>query len=259
MPRKDPISDFSREEENLTELWDLCRSTLKAAFPEFRKREIEICFYPYIGMKHTIRQKDGTWVVRISDHCRNAPWAVIEAILMILACKVMGKKPDSEFVSTYERFRRNPSAANAVRKRRLLKGRKYMAGDTGKYHSLRDIYERLNRRYFNGQIEVERIGWGIRKSRTRLGHYDPVHNTITLSPLLDSQSIPEFVLSYVVYHEMLHSVFEDASGRSARRIHPPELRRAERAYPDFEEAKRFLKNHFGGGVRREMEAGRHEM
>ena len=162
---------------------------------------------------------------------------------MILACKVMRKKPDSEYERTYERFRKNPSVAGAVRKRRLLKGRKYMAAHAGKYHSLQDIYRRLNRRYFNGQVEIERIGWGIRKSRARLGHYDPVHNTITLSPLLDSPSIPEFVLSYIVYHEMLHSVFEGASGRSAHRHHPPELRRAERAYPDFDKAKRFLRDY----------------
>jgi hypothetical protein len=247
MRKKNFTSDFRRQkQESLEILQDLCRSTLKSIFPAFKKGNIEAFFYPYIGMRHTIRRKGDSWVVRISDHCRNAPKPVLEAILIILACKVMRKKPDPEFVRTYELFRKNPSVVSGVRKRRLLKGRKYIAENSGKHHSLQDIYRDLNRRYFNNQIEIDRIGWGIRQSRGRLGHYDPVHNTITLSPILDSPSVPRFVLGYIVYHEMLHSVFENTSSRSIHRHHPPELRRAERAYPDFERAKEFLRSYRGG-------------
>ena len=247
MSKKNCVSGFKRQEhESLAVLQDLSRSTLKNAFPVFQKGNIDAFFYPYIGMRHTIRRKGESWVVRISDHCRNAPKPVLEAILIILACKVMRKKPDPEFVRAYEHYRRDPSVVNAVRKRRLQKGRKLIAGNAGTYHSLHQIYRDLNRRYFNDQIEIERIGWGIRQSRTRLGHYDPAHNTITLSPILDSPSIPKYVLGYIVYHEMLHSVFENSSARSAHRHHPPELRRAERAYPDFDKAKEFLRTYCGG-------------
>ncbi len=246
MPQKKFIPGLAKQQdESFTALQDLCRSTLKAAFPVFRKGDIEASFYPYIGLRHTIRRKEKTWMVRISDHCRSAPGSVLEAICMILACKVMRKRPNPEFVRTYELFRKDPSVVAAVRKRRLLKGRKRIAGNDGKYHSLNSIYRDLNRRYFNNQIEIERIGWGIRRSRTRLGHFDPVHNTITLSPILDSPSVPKYVLGYIVYHEMLHSVFEGESSRRLHRHHPPELRRTERAYPDFEKAKRFLKSFCG--------------
>ena len=243
MPQGKSTPNFRRrEDESFRELQELCRSVLEGAFPVFQKGQTKACFYPYIGMTHTIRRKGETWVIRISDHCRDAPKPVLEAIVTILACKVMRKKPSLKAVRAYELFRKNPSVADAVRKRRLLKGQKRMAGQAGKYHSLENIYRDLNRRYFNNQIEIERIGWGIRKSRSRLGHYDPIHHTITLSPILDSPSVPGFVLSYIVYHEMLHSVFEGASGGGIRRHHPPELRRAEQAYPDFDRAKRFLRS-----------------
>lgn len=243
MLHRESTSNFSaREEQSLREFQELCSSALKRAFPVFQRGEIKASFYPYIGMTHTIRRKGETWVVRISDHCRNAPKPVLEAIVTILACKVMRKKPDLEAVRTYELFRKDASVADAVRKRRLMKGQKRMARQAGKYHSLEDIYRDLNRRYFNNQIEIERIGWGIRKSRSRLGHYDPIHHTITLSLILDSPSVPGFVLSYIVYHEMLHSVFEGAPGGGVRKHHPPELRRAEQTYPDFDRAKRFLRS-----------------
>jgi len=84
MPQKNAVPDLNRqEEESLAVLQDLCRSKLKAAFPVFQKGNIEAFFYPYIGLRHTIRRKEKTWVVRISDHCRNAPRPVLEAILMI--------------------------------------------------------------------------------------------------------------------------------------------------------------------------------
>jgi hypothetical protein len=246
MPQKKSNPDLTiQQDEHCSELQAVCISTLRMAFPVFRKGNIEASFYPYIGLRHTIRRREETWVVRISDHCRSAPRPVIEAICMILACKVMRKKPGPGFARTYDLFRKDPSVVDAVRKRRLLKGRKQISGDDGKYHSLHSIYKDLNRRYFNNQIEIERIGWGTRRSRTRLGHFDPVHNTITLSPILDSPSVPKYVLGYIIYHEMLHSVFEGISSEHSHRHHPPELRRTEKAYPDFEKAKKFLKG-FGG-------------
>ena len=218
----------------------ICRSVLHAAFPEFSNTEVEASFYPYIGLTHTIRRKGSVWKFRISDYCRNAPEAVLESIIVILACKVMRRKPGRKYLRTYEAFRKYPPVLEAVRERRLKRGRKYFAVCSGKVHSLQQAYQELNRRYFNDQIDIRQIGWGLRKSRNRLGHYDPIHHTITLSPLLDSREVPEYVIRYIVYHEMLHAVFEEGASSRVQRHHPPEYRRAEKAYPDYERAKRFL-------------------
>ena len=218
----------------------LCRSVLQASFPAFRNADVEAEFYPYVGLTHTLRRKNTKWILRISDHCRDAPASVIEAIVRILACRVMRRKPPRKIEETYERFRRDPATENAVRSRRAVKGRKQFSGKPGKYHSLRKIYRELNDRYFNNQIEINRIGWGLRKGRGRLGHYDPVHNTITLSPLLDAPDVPSYVVRYVVYHEMLHALFGDARAGSARRHHPRDFRQTEKAYPDYTKAKKFL-------------------
>jgi hypothetical protein len=218
----------------------ICRSVLHSAFPEFEKTEVEASFYPYIGLTHTVRRKGSVWTFRISDYCRRAPGAVLESIVVILVCKVTHRKPGRKYLRTYEAFRKCPAVLEAVRERRLRRGRKYFAVYSGRVHSLQRIYQELNSRYFNDQIEVRRIGWGIRKSRNRLGHYDPIHHSITLSPVLDSPEVPDFVIRYIVYHEMLHAVFEDGASSPVRRHHSPEYRRAERAYPDYGRAKKFL-------------------
>jgi hypothetical protein len=232
------------DKESLPLQW-ICRSVLQNSFPLFREARVDASFYPYIGLTHTIRRKGPNWVLRISDHCGKAPRAVLEAIVMILGCKITHRRIPRKFVETYDAFRKDPRVAESVRKRRLQKGRKRFAAGAGEFHSPAEICRDINRRFFNDQIEIEKIGWGIRKGWARLGHYDPVHHTITLSPALDSPKVPEFVVRYIVYHEMLHAVFEGVSSHASRRHHPPEFTQAEQGYPDYGRAKKFLRDSFG--------------
>jgi len=224
-------------------LQTICCAVLRDASPLFINAAIDARFHPYIGLTHTIRRKGSVWVVRISDHCRHAPRVVLEAIVTLLACKILRKRPRREAREAYEVFRKSPSVLESLRERRLRKGRKQFAGHPGNYYALEPISRDINARYFNNQIEIGRIGWGLRKSWKRLGHYDLVHRSISLSPVLDSPEVPECVVRYIVYHEMLHVLFEDVSSHRAHRHHPPEFRRTEKAYPDFAAAKRFLREY----------------
>jgi hypothetical protein len=235
------MREFSESEgDGQALLQYICQGVLLQSSPLFQNMSFEACFYPYIGLTHTIRRRGSTWVLRISDHCRLAPRPVLEAIVAILAGKILRKKPRQKHWDAYELFRKSPMVLESVRKRRLQQGRKHIAGHEGKCHSLQTIYQETNRCYFNDQIEISRIGWGFRSSWSRLGHYDPVHHTITLSPVLDSPQVPKFVVSYIVYHEMLHAIFEGTLAHRAQKHHPPEFRRVEKAYPDYGKAKKFL-------------------
>ncbi len=221
----------------------LCRSVLQSAFPAFRSAQISACFYPYIGLTHTIRRKGSSWRIRISDHCRNAPVPALEAIIVLLGSKVTRRKPPSRYLETYRNYSKEASIVKAVRERRLLRGRKLIAKGAPSFHALEDICREINGRYFDNRVHIARIGWGMRRSWSRLGHYDPVHRTIILSPVLDAAEVPGFVVRYIVYHEMLHAVFEDDLPGAANRHHPYPFRRAEEAYPDFARAKEFLREY----------------
>lgn len=213
---------------------------LQTRFQTFRDAEIHASFYPYIGLTHTIRRKGTLWIVRVSDHCRRAPRDVLEAILLILACKVMRRRPPEDIASTYERYRQDPRVEECVRKRRMRQGRKRINASPGKYHSLPKLYAELNRRYFNDQIEISNLGWGMRPSWRRLGHYDPTHHAIAISPVLDSPRVPGFVVAYILYHELLHALYEVKGVNGRKRHHHAEYLKAERAFPDYHDAKKFI-------------------
>lgn len=222
------------------ELQRICSSAIQAVFPSFRGQEIEAGFYPYIGLTHTIRRRESRWILRISDHCRHAPRPVFEAIALILAYKVRRRRPPQRVVEIYERFRRDPVIEKEVSDRRRLKGRKQIADPEGRHHSLAALYREVNQRFFGDRVEVRRLGWGIRRSWIRLGHYDPDHQSITISPVLDSPRVPGEVIAYLLYHEMLHALFGESSHRGAGRHHPPEFQKADRAYPGYRSIKKFL-------------------
>jgi hypothetical protein len=222
------------------ELQWICKSTLHAAFPSFRAAEIVATFYPYIGLTHTFRHRGSKWVMRVSDHCQCAPRQVLEAITIILACKVMRRCPPQDLIRTYRHFSEEAAIQASVRERRRFRGKKLISVMGGASHSLSDIFQEVNRLYFNDQIEVKTLGWGTRISWARLGHYDPIHHTITISPALDSPRVPRFVVAFVVYHEMLHGLFFSSSSTGQMRHHPPEFRRAEKSHPDYLRAKKFL-------------------
>ncbi|HSW40319.1 MAG TPA: hypothetical protein VLL97_12595 [Acidobacteriota bacterium] len=220
-----------------------CRTVLETAFPEFGKARLDARFYPYIGLTHTIRRKGGAWRIRISDHCRRAPDPVLKAIILMLACKVLRKRLPGKYLYVYECFCKDACVAEAVKMRRRARGKKRISGHPGTCHSLPGLYREVKRSYFNDQVAIDRIGWGYRKSWRRLGHYDPVHHTVTLSPVLDSPAVPEFVVKFIVYHELLHAVFSKPAG--AGRYHSREFRLAEKAHPDFKRAGAFLRDYCG--------------
>lgn len=198
-------------------------------------------FYPYVGLTHTIRRQEGGWRIRVSDHCRDAPREVLEAISILLAARVLRRSEPRRFRRIYESYRRDPGVRERVRLGRLARGRKRIDSSDGRHHSLAEIYRDLNERYFNGQVQVRRLGWGTKPGWNRVGHFDPVHETITISPALDSPSVPRSVVQYLVYHEMLHAVFTAHPPPGARGHHPPAFREADRAFPGHASATKFLR------------------
>ncbi len=233
-------------------LTELCRTTLHRLSSTFHDKDINAAFYPYIGLTHKIRRRGTSWTIRISDHCRSASREVLEAIIVILACKVLRRRAPETTSRAYEQFRREPAVQSRLTERRLQRGRKLIRDSHGKCHSLDAIFRRLNQQFFNGQLEISRLGWGTRKSWSRLGHYDPVHHTITISPVLDSPKVPESVVAYLLYHEMLHSLFDSNAGTPRQRYHTREFYRAERSFPGYAFAKKVLDDfcHTRGRVHR---------
>lgn len=54
--------------------------------------EIDVTFYPYVGINHTIRIRNGRVFVRIAEICRDLPASAQRALSMILVAKLYRKR-----------------------------------------------------------------------------------------------------------------------------------------------------------------------
>lgn len=116
----------------------------------------------------------------------------------------------------------------------------------GKHYDLKKIYEDLNREYFQGTLHLHLTWYGDRKlknsSRLTFGQYLMTLKLIKIHRLLDDVFFPEFFVSFIVYHEMLHAyvpAYIDSKGRF--RIHSPEFKALEKQFKYYKDAIRWEK------------------
>ncbi len=202
--------------------------------------EIDVRFYPYIGINHTIRVREGRVFVRIAEICREMPPIGHQALAFILVAKLLRKKVPQHAREIYSRFIKTQEIREKAAENKRARGRKVVSTHKGVVYDLRKIFERLNRDYFRGSIPVPVLSWSARKTYRILGHHDSTHETIIISRSLDACDVPKYVVEYVVFHEMLH-IHHPTQHRDGRRYnHTPQFRKDERKFAYFEEAERWI-------------------
>jgi hypothetical protein len=70
---------------------------------------------------------------------------------------------------------------------------------------------------------------------------DAGHTSIIISKVFDQPHVPRYAMEYIVYHEMLHLKHPIRMHGSRRCVHGKEFREDERAFPQLEQARNFLK------------------
>ena len=202
--------------------------------------EIHVSFYPFAGLNHTIRLRKQRMYVRVSDILRDAPPPVHQALAHILVSKLFNKKSGTEHESLYRQYAYQPQVLRASDLARQKRGRKLITGAVGRAYNLDKLFARINRLYFDGALPVPTLSWSQRKTKSILGHHDWMHDTIVISRSLDHAAVPEFVVEYVLYHEMLHVKHRPRVVNGRRIYHTAAFRADERRFAHYDEAVAWL-------------------
>jgi hypothetical protein len=207
---------------------------------EGRPPHFVVEYHPYTDLTHTIRLREDTAYVRLSDALHDAPHPVVEATAAILLGRLYRRQPPAELLETYRKF----SYAGATRRRLLAlrqrRARRMEHRPAGAHHDLDSLFERLNARYFGGELEKPRLSWSRRVWRSLLGCFDPALQQIVINRQLDRERVPEFVVGYVMYHEMLHVKHPMRFARCRRESHGSAFRKEEKKFADYNRAMKFL-------------------
>src|SRR5947209_7212444 len=201
---------------------------------------IEVKFYPYAGLHHTIRVRSGRVYVRLSDLFQSAPPEVIRALAFLLVARLLSRKAPRAEERIYRSYAFSPQLLRASDLARKQRGRKVISSAQGKVYDLERIFGRLNRRYFDGEIVKPVLTWSQRRARNILGHHDAAHETITINKTLDSREVPEWFVEYILFHEMLHIKHPARLIKGRRHYHTPAFRTDEQRFPHYHDAQRWL-------------------
>jgi hypothetical protein len=197
-------------------------------------------YHPYADLTHTIRLREDTAYVRVSDLLRDVPREIFEAAAGILLGRLYRREPPEEFLDAYRRF----SYASSTRRRLLTvrqrRARRMELKPAGTHHDLGPLFEQLNGRYFKNALVRPRLGWSSRVWRTQLGCFDPALEQIVINRQLDRRNVPEYVVAYVLYHEMLHLKHPMRFARCRRESHSPRFRSEEKKFAEYKRAMKFL-------------------
>ena len=183
-----------------------------------------------------VRRESAAYAVRVHQIFAGAEPRLVRALARYVvhndrrASGVLG-----EFIERHENI-----ISQAPRRPRQMKLR-----PAGRFHDLRDIFDRLNRRYFEGKLQAQ-ITWGPAAFRPhqrsiKMGSFSVEDRIIRVHPALDRAEVPPFFVDWIVFHEMLHGRHEIRRSGSRRCFHPPEFLAHEREFADYELASAWEK------------------
>lgn len=201
---------------------------------------IDVRFYPYAGLRHTIRVRSGQVYVRLSDLIKDCPPEVMRSLAFVLVARLLGKKVPAVHERVYRDYTLTPDVMRSSDIARRHRGRKMISSAQGTVYDLEKMFSKLNRRYFDSSLEKPTLTWSQRKTRSILGHHDRVYETITISKSLDSAQVPDWFVEFILYHEMLHIKHAARMINGRRYYHTASFRQDERRFARYEEAQRWL-------------------
>jgi len=209
--------------------------------PSLARPGISVRFHPFTNLTSNIRLVQGQLIVKISDLLEGAPAPVQESLAYILLSKLFRQRPPRQMMEIYRLYLARQDVRGRLNTVRQERGRKMLAAAAGHAFDLEAMFDVINAKYFGERMVMPKLGWSQQASRTILGHYDASHHAIAISKILDRVEVPEYVVQYVLYHEMLHIQHPVEHIGSTRRIHTVAFKKDEKQFEHYVEAKAFLK------------------
>ena len=240
---------MSQEIENIRALYE---EAFRWYDPKRKVPEFEVSFYPYVGINHTIRIRDGKIFVRIGEICREMPLGSHKGLAYILLGKLLRKKIPTGAREVYSKYVKTTEIREKAADNKRTKGRKVVTTSKGVVYDLDEIFADLNAKYFGIAIPKPALTWSAKKTYRILGHHDATHEHIAISRSLDTLDTPRYVVEYVVFHEMLHIHHPTKHVNGRRYNHTAAFKRDEQKFAYYNQAESWIERN----VRRLKKAAR---
>lgn len=208
-----------------------CRSRIPA-----ERRDVPVAVeFAYSTHLYRVRAQAETLQVTLHEGFCGAPADVLRALVCTILLNDKGN-----YLDTLKRYAGDEAFVDVVLALELTT-ENTPDHPRGQVYDLDAAFARVNAAYFGGLLARPRLTWNQALTRRKLGHYDFVRDTVMLSVTLDAANVPEYVVDFVMYHELLHKQLGVNVVNGRRYAHTPEFREAEKRFARYAEARAFLK------------------
>lgn len=112
----------------------------------------------------------------------------------------------------------------------------------GVYYDLQKIFTVVNNNYFDGAMTVPGLAWTPTLTSRVYGMYQLDRDRVVISQSLDDLQVPEHVLEFVMYHELLHRQIGVQAIDGRRVVHSASFKKREQEFRRYAEAREFLQS-----------------
>ena len=126
-----------------------------------------------------------------------------------------------------------------------VKPRKTILRHNGRYFHLKELFDQVNHQYFANKLDCQ-ITWGARRrvrkqNSIKLASYSDNTEIIRINPVLDRSYVPKYVITGIIYHEMLHHYLGVESHNGRKMAHTKRFRQMERRYLHYDKLQNWRK------------------
>ncbi|MCX6767378.1 MAG: hypothetical protein NTY90_01430 [Candidatus Micrarchaeota archaeon] len=209
---------------------------------------------PFSSLRADARadREKGVLFIHLGDGYSCAPHEALMGLALELVSKCFGKRlsPKTEVYSrALKEFLSRKATASLSESLKIMRGRKRKVV-RGRHHYLESVLESVVQEHgalFAG-VRVPEITWSKTAQRARrLAFHDPALEQIVVNRFFDSPRVPDYVIRYLVFHELLHAKHEVLyeRGESLRRtVHTRAFKIDERKCPQYGEAMEWIKRFY---------------
>ncbi len=109
----------------------------------------------------------------------------------------------------------------------------------GSSFNLTDVFQRVNQQYFHNSMEPPQLTWSQKRTHRKLGSYAADTDTVTISRTFDHASTPEYVIDFIMYHELLHKWLGVNKARSHN--HNKRFKVLEKQFRQYTQAENYIR------------------
>ena len=197
------------------------------------RKKLALSLY-HQGSLYKISQRDGLREIVVQESFLTAPDRIIQELLEVT------RDPSSGEARTVLREYTFTKDYQTYRERLEYLGIPPGSLSAGRVHHLERSFSRVNREYFQGKMAQPHLVWNNRLTRRKFGHYQWDTDTVMVSSSLDQDRVPEMVVDFVMYHELLHKKLGAKLAKQNRIAHTAQFRKKENEFKGVEKARQRL-------------------